>query len=323
MRSPARAICHSFAFPDLQWECSGLCATEKAVTPWISKLPCVGVPPNLKADEWPPHISSFCVVAKSKKVMHFQTCCGSSWYLFWHWRRRTGSSECEASWVNTVTLVRDRVQLPSLSVSSDHWFSVGGWEITWIHKFSIAFERTTQQTESTRQLMLPVIDVNHNSCTLYYSALYSCINQGCTACFLCCFSSQVPQGVASIVNGIYGVFWIFSYCRRAPFPSDEYMQQHSLFVCLFACDSQMWKSPSLSCAGGRWGFHVLPMLAQLHSFREEHVCISPSSYVPFYGESVTECLSSGPWGLWAVPWVPGLQQQSFPPHSLKLFQREE
>lgn len=210
------------------------------------------------------------------------------------------------------------VQLPSLSVSSDQWFSVGKWEITWIHKFSIAFERTTQQTESTRifvtrQLMLPVIDVIHNSHTLYYSALYSCINQGYTACFLCCFSSQMPQSVASIVNGIYGVFWIFSYWRRAPFPSDEYMQN-----CLFVCDSQLSKSPSLSCAGGRWDFHVLPMLAELPSFREEPVCISPFSYVPFYGESVTECLSSGPWGLWAVP-----QQQSFSPHSLKLFQREE
>lgn len=27
---PARAICHTFAFPDLQWECSGLCATRES-----------------------------------------------------------------------------------------------------------------------------------------------------------------------------------------------------------------------------------------------------------------------------------------------------
>lgn len=147
----------------------------------------------------------------------------------------------------------------------------------------------------------------NNSCTLYYSALYSCINQGYTACFLCYFSSQMPQRVANILNGIYGFFLKFSYLTRVHFPS---------MCSSIVCDSQM--SPSLSCGGGRWGFHVLPVLAQLHSFIEEHICISPFSYVPFYGESVKECLSSR---LWAVPWVPG--SQSFSLYSLKLFQREE
>lgn len=178
------------------------------------------------------------------------------------------------------------VQLPSLSVSSDQWFSVGRWEITWIHKFSIAFERTTQQTESTRisvtrQLMLPVIDVIHNSCTLYYSALYSCINHGYTACFLCYFSSQMPQRVASIVNGIYGSSWIFAYWRRVSFPVMSTCSRIGFLFVTARC-----QSPSLSCGGGRWGFHVLPMLGQLHSFLEEHVCICPFSSVPFYGESV-------------------------------------
>lgn len=145
-------------------------------------------------------------------------CQGSFWYLFWHWRSGTRSSECDALWVNAGTLMRDRGRLPALlpalSFSSYHWSSAGRWQRTWIHKFSVASERTAQQMGSTRisvtrQLMLPVIDVINNSWALHYAALYSCINQGCIACFLSYFSSWVLQRGASIVNGISGVFlWI-------------------------------------------------------------------------------------------------------------------
>lgn len=158
------------------------------------------------------------------------------------------------------------VQLPALSISSNHWFAVGRWKITRIQKFAIASESNIQQIWSTRisltkQLILPVIDVINNSWALYYPDLYSCINQGYIACFLCYFSSWMLKRGADMVNEIQFFFlWIFLLLK-----SNIFSQWSEDASALFVCDIQLWKLPSHPA---RLAFWILPILAQSHSFRE-------------------------------------------------------
>lgn len=224
-------------------------------------------------------------------------------WIFWVWRT---VSECWHSnegqgWV---------VDLPALSFSSYHWFSAGTWQRTWIHKFSVASERTTQQLWSsrisiTRQLMLPAIDVINNSWGLYYPALYSCINQGYIACFLSYFSSWMLQRGASLLNGIYGLFlWICLLLKYNVF-SQWWEDTAAFFVTARGKSHPPW-----AMVEGGW---VCPCLLSHINF-ERIMLLSPfSSHLMLkISEGAfpwgTEALL---WGLWAVPWMPGLQQQSF------------
>lgn len=136
------------------------------------------------------------------------------------------------------------VQLPALSISSNHWFAVGRWKITQIQKFAVASERNIQQIWSTRisltkQLILPVIDVINNSWDLYYPDLYSCINQGYIACFLCYFSSWMLKRGASMVNEIH----VFFFSLNISFTEVEY-----IFPVIRGCISFVFWHPVVKAA---------------------------------------------------------------------------